>query len=246
MNGIKLLGKLALAALFLSASAHAEIVQYNFTAQGTSLEWGPPCGRYYCPPVSSYGDHHLATMLNATSTISGSFFYDTELKTLGHYESNGRSTDYYQDFNRIGSSFVSDTGFHYANNDTRDVTKPQVSVNNEAPSSLWVRDGVTIDTWQVDRYGASEGLSLEFRSKVGNGLLSDSSLPGTLSLDNFDGKVSLFWSNGGPYQFFYANITSLSLAPVTTVPEPATYAMLGAGFACLALAKRRQRRRQAA
>ncbi|WGG52324.1 PEP-CTERM sorting domain-containing protein [Rugamonas sp. DEMB1] len=246
MHRSKLMKKLTLSAfLLLSANSQAEIVKYNFAAKGYSLTWGPGCTGRYCepPPESSYGDHHLATMLNETSTLTGSFFYDTNLKkTYG----DGSKYASYVDVNAIGSSFTTDTGFHYASSPGDFYHKPTIDVHNEPVSSRWGPDYVTMSSMQTDSYGGTELLTLDFTSKVGNGLLSNADLPTSLSLDNFKGEVRLFWTDGVPYQIFYANITSLSLAPAAPVPEPATYAMFGIGLACLGLAKRRQQRRQAA
>lgn len=229
--------------LLCSAPSQAEIVKYYFTAKGYDLTYGPPCTRYSCTPPEAYGNHHLGTVLNPTSTITGSFFYDTDLKGVSPYVSNGVSSDSYIDFNGIGSSFTSDTGYHYANNATTVNKTPHISVVDEPIGSHYISDYMSIFTWQDDSYGASEGLEFNFISKVGNGIFSDASLPTALSLDNFNGKVSLFWAHpGGAYQFFYANMTSLTMTPPAPVPEPATYAMLGLGLACLAAAKRRQRR----
>jgi len=242
MRRNKLLGKLTLSALLLlSANSQAEIVKYNFSAQGYALTWGPGCTRYDCPPLSAYGDHHLATMFNPTSTLTGSFFYDTTAKktysddTFGDYEGP----------NVTGGNITTDTGFQFAT-DPADRLTPHFSVNNyPVGSGGGLKDRVTLVTAQTDRYGAAEMLTLDFSSKVGNGLFSNTDAPTALSLDNFKGEMSIFWANDGVYQFFYANITTLSLAPTAPVPEPATYAMFGIGLACLGLAKRRQQRRQA-
>lgn len=246
MHRAKLLGKLTLSALLLfSANSHAEIVKYNFTAQGYSLTWGPSCGRFDCPPLSVYGDHHLATMLNPTSTVTGSFFYDTDLPVRQSPPGSDYSAADYTDAKGIGSSLTADTGYHYASDPAK--TMPNVQIFDYLPDARFVADNISITTGQKDSYGATNLLSIDFRSKVGNGLLSNTDLPTSLSLDNFNGGLSLFWSNSqGGYQFFYANITSLTLVPAPPVPEPATYAMFGIGLAGIGLAKRRQRGRQAA
>lgn len=248
MHRNKLMKKLTLSALLLlSANSQAEIVKYNFVAQGYNLIWGPNCTHYDCPPLSSYGDHHLATKVNATSTLTGSFFYDTNAKRTPLSDSSYAT---YEGVTVTGSSFTADTGYHFATALGREdydyYGKPTINVHNEEVGGLYVTDYLTMRSWQTDSYRAAETMTFDFTSKVGNGLFSNADLPTSLSLDNFKGEVELYWTNGGPYQVLQANITSLSLAPAAPVPEPATYAMFGIGLACLGLAKRRQRRRQAA
>ena len=227
MKRINVVGKLAAMALLLVSSvSHAEVVKFNFTAHGTGIDYnqGGPAG---FPPTGA------GAYLPLSSTIAGSFFYDTSLQAVFP----GSNTNGYYSTTGIGVSLSSSAGYHFANNVTTEFGQPSVQVYDSNPD-----DQVVVSAGQTDSYGASHDVTLTLTGKNGN-VLTQALMPTSLSINDFSGALLIHWQDNAGKEFNYrADLDSLALAPAAAVPEPETYAMLLAGLALVGVAGRRKQR----
>jgi hypothetical protein len=234
MNGIKVLGRLAAVALLLVSSlGQAEVLKFNFTAHGTSIDdLGPaPAG--------------ALALLPATSTISGSFFFDTTLvATASGNNADGTSYADYYSVSKVGVTLSSSAGYAFHNNVTEEYYEPAVHVTNVLSTSPEPYDLVNVTAAMNDGSGGTHDIGLMLSDRHLGATLTDNSLPLSLSMDNYSGTLFIFWNdNAGKTFKFNATLDTLQLAPV---PEPHTYAMLLAGLGLLGVAARRKQRRAAA
>jgi hypothetical protein len=215
--------KLSLLALMLVASAgHAEIIKYNFTAHGTSVNYGSTNPGDFPAGAASY-------LLPQNSTLSGSFFYDTNLQATY----SGPNYNDYISTTGIGINLSSSAGYQFANNVTAEFYEPAVHVDDSNPQDL-----IRINAAEVDSHGIGNDVTITLSGKS---LLSltQSSLPHSLSLNDFTGEVVIYWGDGAGKEFNYlATMDSLTLA--AAVPEPETYALLLAGLGLIGVARRRK------
>jgi len=227
MKRINVVGKLAAVALLLVSSvSHAEVIKFNFTAHGTAIDYnqGGPAGF----PSTGAGAY-----LPLSSTIAGSFFYDTALQAVFP----GSNTNGYYSTTGIGVSLSSSAGYHFANNVTTEFGQPSVQVYDSNPD-----DQVVVSAGQTDSYGASHDVTLTLTGKNGN-VLTQALMPTSLSINDFSGALLIHWQDNAGKEFNYrADLDSLALAPAAAVPEPETYAMLLAGLALVGVAGRRKQR----
>jgi hypothetical protein len=217
--------KLSLLALMLVASAgHAEIIKYNFTAQGTSVNYGSTSPSDFPAGAASY-------LLPQNSTLSGSFFYDTDLHALY----TGPNYNDYVSTTGIGIKLSSSAGYQFANNVTAEFYEPAVHVDDSNPQDLF-----RVNASEIDSHGISNDVTITLTGKTQSSL-TQSSLPASLSLNDFSGDVFIYWGDGAGKEFNYlATIDSLTLA--AAVPEPETYAMLLAGLGLIGVARRRKQK----
>lgn len=227
MKRFTVLGKLAVASLLLVASAsQAEIVKYDFTAHGTLVTYSGAAGDFPATAASAF--------LPLSSTIAGSFFYDTALNAV---YTGPNFNDYYS-ATGIGLTLTSSAGYKFANNQTTEFEQPSVHVSDSNPEDL-----VRVAATEIDSYGARNDVTLAFTGK-NTAVLSESGLPLTLSLNDFNGALSIYWTDGSGKEFnYYADIDTLT--PTAAVPEPEAYAMLLAGLALVGVARRRKQRQAA-
>lgn len=234
MNGIKVWGRLATVALLLVSSlGQAEVLKFNFTAHGTSIgDTGPaPEGALALLPV--------------TSTITGSFFYDTSIP-VSYPTVNPDGTSYasYISTTAIGITLTGSGGYQFVNNVTDEFYEPTVLVDNAISSSPEPFDTVKVAAFMRDGSGGMHDVAFMLKDRHNAGTLTGYGLPSSLSLLDYDGTLSIYWSDSSGNAFqLNAAIDTLQLAPV---PEPETYAMLLAGLGLLAVAARRTQRQGAA
>jgi hypothetical protein len=229
MKRLNVFGKLSVLALVLVASAsHAEVVKYDFTAHGTSASYGGGA-------ASDFPSTAASAYLPASSTLSGSFFYDT---TLNAVFTGPNYNDYYSSTG-IGVTLTSSAGYHFANNVTTEFGQPSVHIDDSNPEDL-----VRVAASEIDSHGASNDVTLTLTGK-GTQVLTASGLPHSLSLNDFNGVVTIYWTDGTGKEFNYsADIDTLTVA--AAVPEAETYAMLLAGLALVGVARRRKQNQASA
>jgi hypothetical protein len=223
MKRLNVFGKLAVLTLMLVASAtHAEVVKYDFTAHGTSVNYGGGA-------PADFPGSAASAYLPVSSTLSGSFFYDT---TLNAVFTGPNYNDYYS-ATGVGITLTSSAGYHFANNVTTEFGQPSVHIDDSNPEDL-----VRVAGTEIDSHGASNDVTLTLTGK-GTQVLTTSVLPHALSLNDFTGVVDIYWTDGAGKEFSYkAEIDTLTVA--AAVPEPETYAMLLAGLALVGVARRRK------
>ena len=229
MKRFNVFGKLAVLTLMLVASAtHAEVIKYDFTAHGTSVDFGGSA-------PGDFPGSAASAFLPVSSTLSGSFFYDT---TLNAVFTGPNYNDYYS-ATGIGVSLTSNAGYHFANNVTTEFGQPSAHVDDSNPEDL-----VRVAASEIDSHGASNDVTLTLTGKDTQ-VLTASGLPHALSLNDFNGVVDIHWEDAsGKYFNYSAKIDSLTVA--AAVPEPETYAMLLAGLALVGVARRRKQAKASA
>lgn len=228
---MKTLGML-LAGAAICGSAHATVYEYEFTVTlQEMIEFSPITG--VGGPVSSSvlsGD-----TLSVGDFVYGHFSYDTETAQFGNfgsgpvYSASGTSNSvgaatYNHDFALAGATS----------------TSGMVQVSNNA-TLLRGGDSLAIGT-ASENADASQLMVVDFFDPTGLALSSDQ-IPGVINASAFSQKNFYYMRMSKSTKVMLgANGSLTSLTLVSSVPEPATYAMLLGGLGLMAgLARRRSK-----
>ncbi len=212
----------------ISGSAHATVLQFSFTGAITFVD----------------ADLVSAGAPTVGATVSGFFQYDTTTSP-GHLTSGEAvypmpSLPYSLSFGPLQLGGVGELG----------VQNVGLSVSNDDP----VEDHFTFGafTGPGEATVAGSGVSIGSYSLTQLGIaLTDTTgaafnslaLPTTLTLSEFDDRlvrVFYFDASAGAHRHFDADISALSLAPATAVPEASTLSIFFFGLASLGLVRRRR------
>lgn len=234
INALKAMSLLLLG-LMSSASQAVEYVKFAFTAHGTDVQssGGTPAGS-------------PASLLNLGTAINGYFYYELGTPyTSSDPNGTGGTVSWYSNPNTIGIKFTSSTGFSFAPNSSA-YFDPFITVDDSSSSAPDPRDKIWVGAAEHTASGADQDVELFLADKHNAGTFGSSVLPTSLSGSDYDGALTLFWSDNNGHTFrFVATVDTLT--QVAAVPEPETYAMLLGGLGLVGVAaRRRQRQGQAA
>jgi len=207
----------SLLTLFASAGAHAEIIQYNFTANN---------GYVALLGAGTLDPESIAGGLRNGDTLHGTFSYDTEKKA-----------DLLQEDDDLSSAL-------YLGNISLSVTFDRTGYNMsyaDATASVW--DGHSTQSWAYnDSVQISGPVEFYLANYLGTAF-SGTGLPVALSLADFDeARIIFAYYSPTEYNWLSFNTELTSLTRVGEVPEPATLSLLGLGLGLLGISARRKNR----
>lgn len=224
INAGKMLSGMAL--VLLAGVGQAQVVKFEFTATGSTAQTG--------------GDLGAIPALAQGTKISGVFYYD--LSTPPDVSQSGTDFDS-KTYNSLNTSltFSANTGYSFAPgaNAADSLLQPTIDIRNYHAAGEGHNDALYLYAYNIDG-GIEQQGQITLIGKNGHNTFNSVALPSALSLGDFDGTLQLLWQHGDNFVRFEASIDTLQ--QVAAVPEPETYAMLGAGLLLMgALASRRQR-----
>lgn len=229
----KIITGLLAGCLVAAASAHAEQVTYEYTAQiwmfynydSLNIQISHPTSWALPGGTVAVGD-----------TFKGRFSYDTSTPLRFDYNTYAGNAPNNSATAKFDASNVS-----YQSSNTDTAYPPKIDL---ADNAQYLRDYLKITTYATKTPEYSFDLSFDFRDSSQTGI-NGVNIP--TDLQNFFGTAYFGYKKQTATSNFYilglADITSLRL--VSSVPEPETYGMLAAGLALVGIQARR-RRKQAA
>lgn len=228
INAGKMLSGLALA--LLAGIGQAQVVKFEFTATGSAAQTG--------------GDLGTIPALAQGTKITGVFYYD--LSTPPDVSQSGANFDN-KTYNSLNTSltFSANTGYSFTPlaNAAEPQLWPTIDIRNYHAAGEGHNDALYLYAYNIGG-GTEQQSQITLIGKNGHNTFDSVALPSALSLADFDGTLLLLWQQGDNFVQFEATIDTLQ--QVAAVPEPETYAMLGAGLLLMgALARRHQRQRSA-
>lgn len=220
----------------MTPSAQAAIVAFDFTATSNYM---------YEYDASS----NTSTFINSSTmpgalvsdvnTIHGHFYYDQAMP-LGPWQPAQPAQGSYVAYGgQEGLDFsIGQSGFQFASG----ANPGALLVANNA-SSLNGIDNFGFGIYPNDLPGIWQIAILDLSDSSGT-VFNSSAIPSALPLDRFSNATLdyswLIYSSGDQFHF-NADIVSLTPSPGATVPEPATYTLLLAGFGLLGFITRRRK-----
>lgn len=208
---------ISLFALLANTGAHAEIIQYNFTANNGYVAL---LGEGTLDPES------IAGGLREGDTLHGTISYDTE-----------KPADLIQEDPDLSSAL-------YMGNITLSVTFDRTGYTLSTTDAYASKtDGHSTQPWNYGDTLQISGPVEFFLSNLFGTAFSDTKLPTTLSLVDFDeANVRFSYYSPTEYNWLAFNTQLTSLTRVGEVPEPATYSLLALGLGLMGVAARRKSR----
>lgn len=232
MNRIKALKALCLLVLGLaSAASQAEIVRFDFTAHGTSVDFsGGAPGNFPSDSASHF--------LSVGTTLSGYFFYDLSTPSIFYDTDSSGTYAGYTSPTHVGATFTSSTGYKFVPNSTA-ASDPLAIVSDGIGGDAGAHDSIKVVAAQHVSQDVNQDVDITLIDKNNGKTWNSGALPPTLDLKDFNGSITFFWGDAQNNSFtFIATVDTLT--QVAVVPEPETYAMLLAGLALVGVAKRRK------
>ena len=209
---------LSLLTFLASTSAHATLVQYNFTANNGQVIL---LGNATLDPESVFGG------LRNGDSLHGTISFDTEQASDFLLEDPDLSIAHYT--GNISLNITLDrTGYSLGDNDT----------------SAWLTDGHSTQPWSyVDKFIVGGQVALHLMDESGTAL-SGTGLPSALSLSSFlaEARVNFSYYSPTDYDWISFNADLTSLIRVGEVPEPATFSLMALGLGLLGVSVRRKKR----
>lgn len=221
----------------MTPSAQAAFVAFDFTATIKYM---------YEYDASS----NTSTFVNSSTTlgaqvsnvdiIHGHFYYDQSMPVLTGYQPAQPAQGTYVAYGgQEGLDFsTGQSGFQFASG----ANPGALLVANNA-SSLNGIDDFGFGIYPIDLPGIWQIAILDLSDSSGT-VFNSSAIPSALPLDRFSNATLdyswLIYSSGDQFHF-NADIVSLTPSPGATVPEPATYTLLIAGFGLLGFTTRRRK-----
>lgn len=232
INVAKAMAVLALA--LVSSASHAEFAKYEFTAHAvTAGVDGDATG------LPSSGP---ANFIGVGTTFTGYFYYDltTPINYSGSNGAGGTFAGYLGTDAQVGIHFTSSTGYTFVSNSSAPGYEPRVDVEDNAVGPSSANDVVQVYGNGATAANFAQDATLKLVDKHGGATFSGTALPPALSLADYSGEITFYWTdNVGDRAFnFVASLDTMK--QVSAVPEPETYAMLLAGLALVGVIRRRQ------
>lgn len=229
----------ALVALGSTASAHAGVQTYEFTAVLNQV------GSYKELTWSDRGEGLVAgTTVKAGDLIKGKVSFDEDLNYINWNPSipkdprSGEAGEfYYARKNPSQPLWINYTFVGIGQTYVSEAESANVSVTNDVDDMLYIS---TNYGWGATRQSAGLGFT-----DFGGALYSNGLIPQSIDLADFDrSRLFASWNRGsdGGLIMIHADLTSLTRIDTAAVPEPGSMGLLMLGCAAAGLAVRRGRK----